>query len=401
MRRASGAVELSTSPYFHPILPLLCDSAAHHAAHPTAPLPDPPFRHPEDAALQLTRAIAAHRRWFGHDPAGVWPSEGSVSDAAAAEAARAGFRWMASDEAILARSASPTPLDPGAALPAACPGDPRRRAPRAVPGARAVGPDRVHLSGLGRRGRDGRLPGAGARGRPRRRQARRRRPRGAGDPRRRERLGTLRRRRAAVPADALPGPRRRPGSRTRHDGGRRRRPGAPLSSIFAGSWINADFGVWIGHRDDRRAWELLGEARSHYAQPQPGRRPGARAAALDALLAAEGSDWCWWYGDDHSSAHDREFDGLFRRHLARVYTSFGDPVPEALHRSIITTRVEPDDRLRPGPVDADGDPASFFARAGGGLTGTVGRRDAPRRGGAGQRRPARRDARGPGGLPRV
>ena len=157
----SGAVELSTSPYFHPILPLLCDSAAHHAAHPTAPLPDPPFRHPEDAALQLTRAIAAHRHWFGHDPAGVWPSEGSVSDAAAAEAARAGFRWMASDEAILARSAVADPVRPGRALPAACPADHRRRAARAVPGARAVGPDRVHLPELGRRGRDGRLPGAG------------------------------------------------------------------------------------------------------------------------------------------------------------------------------------------------------------------------------------------------
>ena len=178
-------------------------------------------------------------------------------------------------------------------------------------------------------------------------------------------------------------------------------PARRLSSIFAGSWINADFGVWIGHRDDRRAWELLGEARSHYASRSQEADAGARAAALDALLAAEGSDWCWWYGDDHSSAHDREFDGLYRRHLARVYTSFGDPVPEALHRSIITTRVEPDDRLRPGPVDADGDPASFFAQGRRGLTGTVGRRHASRRCGAGQRCPPRGDARRPGDLRRV
>jgi alpha-amylase/alpha-mannosidase (GH57 family) len=70
---ASGQIELSTSPYFHPILPLLCDSAAHHAAHPNAPLPDPPFRHPEDAALQLSRAMAAHRGWFGETPRGLWP----------------------------------------------------------------------------------------------------------------------------------------------------------------------------------------------------------------------------------------------------------------------------------------------------------------------------------------
>ncbi len=359
----SGAVELSTSPYFHPILPLLCDSAAHHAAHPTAPLPDPPFRHPEDAALQLTRAIAAHRRWFGRDPAGVWPSEGSVSDAAAAEAARAGFHWMASDEAILARSVSPTPLDPGAAC-----------QPHVLP--TPAGELRVlfrehalsDLIGFTYQGWGAETATADFLGRVRE-VGRRAAGHGVAYPvvpvildgenawehyagGGRPFLRTLYQALVAAP-DLVPV------TMGVAAGG----PARPLSSIFAGSWINADFGVWIGHRDDRRAWELLGEARSHYANRSQA-DAGARAAALDALLAAEGSDWCWWYGDDHSSAHDREFDALFRRHLARVYTSFGDPVPETLHRSIITTRVEPDDRLRPGPVDADGDPASFFARAG-------------------------------------
>ena len=130
-------------------------------------------------------------------------------------------------------------------------------------------------------------------------------------------------------------------------------PSRPLSSIFAGSWINADFGIWIGHRDDRRAWELLGEARARYAA-RADAPAEARREALDALLAAEGSDWCWWYGDDHSSAHDREFDALYRRHLARVYTSLGEPIPDALHRTVISTSTEPDDLVRPGPVEADG-----------------------------------------------
>jgi alpha-amylase/alpha-mannosidase (GH57 family) len=110
---AAGQAELSTSPYFHPILPLLCDSSAHHAAHPGAPLPEPPFRHPEDARLQLTRAVEAHQRGFGERPRGVWPSEGSVSDAAAALVAEAGFDWMATDEDILARSSSALAFGPG------------------------------------------------------------------------------------------------------------------------------------------------------------------------------------------------------------------------------------------------------------------------------------------------
>jgi alpha-amylase/alpha-mannosidase (GH57 family) len=359
----SGAVELSTSPYFHPILPLLCDSAAHHAAHPTAPLPDPPFRHPEDAALQLTRAIAAHRRWFGHDPAGVWPSEGSVSDAAAAEMARAGFHWMASDGAILARSVAPIPFDAGAPC--------QPHSLRTTAGELRV-LFREHalsdLIGFTYQGWGAETATADFLARVRE-VGRRAAGHGVAYPvvpvildgenawehyagGGRPFLRTLYQAVVAAP-DLVPV------TMAVAAGG----PARPLSSIFAGSWINADFGVWIGHRDDRRAWELLGEARSHYAN-RGDAEAGARAAALEALLAAEGSDWCWWYGDDHSSAHDREFDGLFRRHLARVYTSFGDPVPEALHRSIITTRVEPDDRLRPGPADVDGDPASFFARTG-------------------------------------
>jgi hypothetical protein len=137
----------------------------------------------------------------------------------------------------------------------------------------------------------------------------------------------------------------------------------PLTGIFAGSWINADFGVWIGHRDDRRAWEALGRARDHYVARDDA-APAARTAALDAILAAEGSDWCWWYGDDHSSAHDRDFDALFRRHLARVYEALGDPVPEVLHRTLITTDGDAGATLSPGPVEADGPRESYFTGAG-------------------------------------
>ncbi len=287
---SQGTVELSTSPYFHPILPLLCDSAAHHAAHPTAPLPAPPFRHPEDAALQLQRAIDAHRRWFGQAPVGVWPSEGAVSDLAATEIARAGLRWMASDEEILVRSSSPEPLTPGS-----------RCRPQAL--ATAAGEVRVlfrdhalsDLVGFTYQGWTAEAAAADFLARVRD-AGRRAAAHGVTDPvvpvildgenawehypgGGRPFLRTLYR--ALVAADDIEPVHMRVAAEG---------PARPLSSIFAGSWINADFGIWIGHRDDRRAWELLGEARARYARPDrrpgrgpqrcPGRPPGGRGQRL-------------------------------------------------------------------------------------------------------------------------
>ena len=97
-------MELSTSPFYHPILPLLCDTEIYKRTHPDARTPRRRFVHPEDAREQLDRAVACHQRLFGARPTGLWPSEGSVSDAMVPLAAGAGFDWMATDEMILART---------------------------------------------------------------------------------------------------------------------------------------------------------------------------------------------------------------------------------------------------------------------------------------------------------
>ena len=75
-----GQVELSTSPFYHPILPLLCDSDVHLRAHPNAERPQMRFQRPDDAAEQIRRALDYHESLFGQRPHGMWPSEGSVSD---------------------------------------------------------------------------------------------------------------------------------------------------------------------------------------------------------------------------------------------------------------------------------------------------------------------------------
>ena len=95
---------MSASPFYHPILPLLCDTDIYLRTHPDARRPRQPFRRPEDAADQLERAAACHERLFGRRPVGLWPSEGSVSDAMVPLVGAAGFRWMATDEMILART---------------------------------------------------------------------------------------------------------------------------------------------------------------------------------------------------------------------------------------------------------------------------------------------------------
>src|SRR5262249_55579027 len=101
---ARGQIEISASPFYHPILPLLCDTDVYLRTHPTSRMPRQPFRRPEDAADQLERAAALPAPLVGDRPVGLWPSEGSVSDAMVPLAAAAGFTWMATDELILART---------------------------------------------------------------------------------------------------------------------------------------------------------------------------------------------------------------------------------------------------------------------------------------------------------
>ena len=99
-----GSIELSATPFYHPILPLVCDTSAGAVSSPGLPLPQNRFRHPEDAREQLTRGLDLHEKVFGVRPKGVWPSEGSVSEEVLAIAHSVGVQWMATDEGVLGRS---------------------------------------------------------------------------------------------------------------------------------------------------------------------------------------------------------------------------------------------------------------------------------------------------------
>jgi len=357
---ARGQIELATSPFYHPILPLLCDSDAHQVAQPGSARPRTRFRRPGDARLQIDRALAFHEATFGSRPAGMWPSEGSVSDQAVALMADAGLKWIATDEDILSRSLE-MPMRPELLY------RPYRIGER---GPVALFRDHAMSDRIGFHYQSWSAEAAAADFVEQVRSAGRRFA-GAGS-------GEV----ATIPV-ILDGE----NAWEYYEGGGRPflralyralsaaddirtvtmaeaaegRPTA-LPSIFPGSWINGDFYIWIGHRDDHRAWDQLSAARDAYDQHAAAAAAEARDRALEELLIAEGSDWFWWYGDDHSSDHDADFDDLFRRHLRNAYAALGAPIPEELFATNITTGAGPD-LLQPSgllTVTLDGRDTSFL-----------------------------------------
>ncbi len=382
---ARGQIEVSTTPFYHPILPLLCDTDIARESNPSTPLPQPPFHHPEDAREQLVRARQAHERVFGQPPAGLWPSEGSVSNAALDLAGELGFQWFATDEGVLGRTLNLGFSRDSAGIPSNAE---RLYSPLRVRrnGKEVVGFFRDHyLSDLIGFVYSRMLGVAAGEDLYRRiRQIGERVPSnhpltvtlildgenaweyypGNG----REFLAEFYKRIAADPdIRAL----------TVSEAVREAGEIPTVDSIFPASWINANFDVWIGHAEDVRAWEFLRNARDFFSRAekqQTERVAGAPtveqlAAAYESLLAAEGSDWNWWYGPEHSSANDAEFDALYRKHLTEVYAVLGAEAPEELAHPI-KKKPERAFVLPPGAfldVEVDGRVSSYFEWLGAGL----------------------------------
>ena len=382
---STGQIEISATPFYHPILPLLCDSDIARVSNPWTPLPAPSFRHPEDAREQLARARRYHERVFGRAPDGLWPSEGSVSDEALFIAAELGFKWFATDEGVLGRTLNVGFGRDNAGVPSNAD---KLYSPLRVQvgGKEMVGFFRDHylsdlvgfvysrmdmsaaaedlhqrIRAIGERVRLGRpltvsliLDGENAweyfRGNGR------------------EFLRQFYRRiendpdiRALTASEAVPAA----GEIPRNNG------------IFPASWISANFDVWIGSGEDVTAWDHLRRARDFYTQQSADSARGFPKAptatqlltAYEALLAAEGSDWCWWYGPEHSSANDAEFDAFYRKLLTAVYRSLGADAPDILAEPIKRHAVPalvlpPSDYLN---VKVDGRESTYFEWMGSGL----------------------------------
>src|SRR5213075_1130056 len=89
-----------------------------------------------------------------------------------------------------------------------------------------------------------------------------------------------------------------------------------------------------GAPEDNKAWDFLKAARDFYDEAAPRVEESARKLAYEELLIAEGSDWNWWYGPEHHSANDADFDELYRKHLSNVYQALGLTPPDYLAQPI-------------------------------------------------------------------
>ena len=347
-----GSIEISATPFYHPILPLVCDTSAGAVSSPGLPLPQNRFRHPEDAREQLVRALDLHEKVFGLRPKGIWPSEGSVSEQVLAIAASIGVQWMATDEGILGRTTgSFFARDGSGRLPA--------HLAEKLYNIHRYENDSTAMHLVFRDHTISDLIGFVYSGMPPAEAARHliSNIKEAAKP-------VLAKGRDAVVSIILDGenaweyyPKSGREFLRRFYDGLQREPGVEavtiseaiarhkdfgkLNSLVPGSWISANFNVWIGAPEDNRAWDYLHHAREFYAQNAARANEEQRKLAFDEILIAEGSDWNWWYGPEHHSANDRDFDELYRKHLSNVYQALGATPPDYLAQPITGVEVRP------------------------------------------------------------
>jgi alpha-amylase/alpha-mannosidase (GH57 family) len=336
-------IELSTSPFYHPILPLVCDTNMGGVSTPGLPLPQNRFRHPEDAREQLVRGLDLHEKVFGVRPIGVWPSEGSVSEEVLTIAQGVGVKWMATDEGVLGRTLGVNPREnaeklytihryenAGTAMHLVFRDHTISDLVGFVYSGMAPSDAAAHLmhnikhaaQSVLDQGRDAVVPvildGENAwEYYPR-----------SGREFLRRFYDTLQREpgvEAVTISEAV--------ARHSHFN--------PLNSLVPGSWIHANFNVWIGAPEDNKSWDYLYHARTLYADAASGVSEEQRKLAYEELLIAEGSDWNWWYGPEHHSANDREFDELYRKHLSNVYQALGATPPDYLAQPIAGLAARP------------------------------------------------------------
>ena len=335
----SERIELSVTPYGHPILPLLLDMQSTHQAMPEAPLPAN-GNYPgglERARWHIDEGLRVFESYFGFRPQGCWPSEGAVSEAALELLAEAGFVWAATGESVLHNSlhrsevslngcihrpfrTQSAPItcffrDDGLSdaigftyadwhsedalnnlihhlqnIASACAGEPDRIVPIIMDGENAweyYPENGYHF------------------------------------------LTTLYQRLADHPGIELT-----TFSQCLAQG----MEAKTLKHLVAGSWVYGTFSTWVGDAEKNRAWELLGEAKTVFDRVMAAGTLSEeqRRLAERQLAICEGSDWFWWFGDYNPADSVRDFDWLYRHQLQALYRQLGETVPESLSQVIST-----------------------------------------------------------------
>lgn len=336
-----GQIDMTTSPYYHPILPLLYDTNAGAQPTPGLPLPHNRYRAEADVTAHLQQAMQSHQAHFGQLPRGLWPSEQSLSPAVLPLIAQQGLQWMASSEGILWHSLGVVPhrnaqhiwnLSEYLYRPyrIQTPAGPLQMVFRDLRLSDLIG---FHYW------------------------------RGDNEHNARHMYQQIKNVQQDLATKepypylltiALDG--ENCWEFYQDDGHHflhtlygllnqdtslscvtvseylERFPAVTeLPRLHPGSWIQSDFTTWIGEPTKNLAWELLGQTRAYLVTVEADLTPEQRQAAWQEIYIAEGSDWFWWFGEGHSSAHDHLFDEAFRVHLMNVYRLLDADIPAALH----------------------------------------------------------------------
>jgi alpha-amylase/alpha-mannosidase (GH57 family) len=342
-----GQIEVITTPFYHPILPLLYDTDLAKVSQPRDPMPSR-FSYPEDARAQVARAVQYYEKLFGQPPRGMWPAEGSVAQEVVRIFREHGIEWIATDQRILHNS---KPRNLVHYYPYRVFADTARKSDQDAVAIvfRDTGlSDRIGFTYQNFRGRDAaedfirqilsyrsdtdatdrlltvildgentwewyRYDNDG-----------------------KEFLHTLYREltglqdngqvKTVTMSEFIHG------NPDRIVPAHRIRDMKSVHWLYPGSWIRGNYDTWIGEAEENNAWELLLRARSDLERigiPRPdpsSEKPKRRTKkwyefmAWESIYAAEGSDWFWWFGDDQiAPAGDEPWDEGFRTHLTNMY----------------------------------------------------------------------------------
>ncbi len=338
-----GQTELTFSPYYHPILPLICHVDSARSSNPNIQLPERHFSHREDAERQIDLGLGLFERLLGRRPKGMWPSEMAVGESVIGLAERAKIDWMISDEEVLVRSIEGhfnrddqlySPKRVGRE------GSPVSMVFRDSQLSNVIGFDYQRMSSIdAARDLIGRL----------------------------RRIRDVQGDREFLAVIALDGENAwefypRDGhdflnalyteletspdivTTTVSDFLAEHPPQQQLHHLHTGIWIGASLDTWIGDPEHNLAWDLLAETRD-WLDEQSRQRPKESEQAAIAwreILITEGSDWFWWFSRKHDSGMDPIWDNQFRLHLRNVYKVMGVRVPARLFQPIIKRAPTPE-----------------------------------------------------------
>lgn len=335
IRNAPKNIEITTTPYFHPILPLLIDTDTAKRCMPNAELP-PRLTALKHAEFQVNHGIEYFEESVGHKPTGMWPAEGSVSPEIIPILSNAGVKWIATDEGILHHSGIGGKRNDYLYQPfiaehngkeiaivfrdrelsdlisfsySKMPSD--QAAEHLIQRAKEIGNSAGNNNPLITILLDGENPWESYE-----------------DNGKKFLVGVMERiRKEHIKTTTV------------NDFITKNPPTQRIKNLFSGSWINSNYAIWIGKPQKNQAWSYIKRTMDELghklsAAIENPNRSEKESQALESFGAACGSDWFWWFDDDFESEFKSDFDKIFRMHLKNTFSLFGRDVPVFLYEPI-------------------------------------------------------------------